>query len=98
MTRTDILKGVYVARVAGILGCGFGAAALARSGAVLSAAVCVALFLVLLLSGRIQAIFWSELLAGLHDLNQRNYLASKVNSTISRPPPRSPMADTPHLV
>jgi tetratricopeptide (TPR) repeat protein len=80
LTRTDALKGVYVARAAAILAFGAGAMITAQRGAIIPATACGLLFLALLLSGRVQAFFWSELLAGLHDLNQRNYLASKAHS------------------
>ncbi len=80
MTRTDALKGVYVARVAGLVVFGIGATVTARSGAVMSAVAFGALFAVVLLSGRVQAYFWSELLAGLHFLNRRDYQRSKNHS------------------
>ena len=80
MTRTDVLKGVYFARWGGIVALGLCAAAASQRGAALAAAACGVAFLALLLSGRVQAVFWSELLAGLHDLNRRDYRASKVHS------------------
>lgn len=80
MTRTDILKGVYAARAVGIGVFGLSAWVAHRNGALLPAAVCGILFLALLLSGRVQAFFWSEMLAGLHNLNQRSYPASKAHS------------------
>lgn len=80
MTRTDILKGVYVARAAGVVVAGLTALAAYQGRALFLAAVCGVLFLALLLSGRVQAIFWFELLAGLHNLNRRDYPASKAHS------------------
>jgi len=80
MTRTDALKGVYVARAAGIVAFGAGAAIAGQKGAVALAATCGVLFLALALSGSVQAFFWSELLAGLHDLHRRDYPASKAHS------------------
>jgi len=80
MTRTDALKGVYVARAAGIVGFGIGAAVAGQNGTITLAVLCGVLFFALLLSGRVQAYFWSELLAGLHDLNRRDYPASKSHS------------------
>ena len=80
MTRTDILKGVYFTRLAGLAVSGIGFARAARGGAAIPAAALGALFAALLLSGRVQAHFWSELLSGLHTLNQRDYQASKVHS------------------
>lgn len=80
ITRTDILKGVYVARAAGILGFGLAAAAAYQRGAALPALASGVFFLLFLLSGRVQAAFWAELLAGLHYLNRRDYSASKTHS------------------
>ena len=80
MTRTDALKGVYVARLAGVVLSGLGAAVAVRNGAAAAALGLGALFAALALSGRVQAQFWSELLLGLHALGQRDYEASKVHS------------------
>ena len=80
MTRTDALKGVYLARVAGVVGFGTGAAVAGQHGKFAFAVVFGVLFFALLLSGRVQAYFWSELLAGLHHLNRRDYTASKSHS------------------
>jgi tetratricopeptide (TPR) repeat protein len=80
MTRTDALKAVYVARVAGIVTFGVGAAIAAHRGAIGVATMCAVLSLAFLLSGRVQAFFWSELLAGLHNLNRRDYSRSKTHS------------------
>jgi ATP-dependent Clp protease adapter protein ClpS len=80
MTRTDVLKGVYFARLAGLVVSGVGLAVSAQNGASIAAIGLAALFLALLLSGRIQAHFWSELLVGLHALNQRDYESSKAHS------------------
>ena len=80
MTRTDILKGVYVARLAGLIIFGIGVAVAAQRGAAIPATVLGAVFAALLLSGRVQAYFWSELLSGLHRLNQRDYQTSKIHS------------------
>jgi len=80
MTRTDTLKGVYVARLAGLIVAGIGVAVAGRSGAAIPAMSLGALFAALLLSGRVQAHFWSELLSGLHTLNLRDYQVSKVHS------------------
>ena len=82
MTRTDVLKGVYVARAAGLVLFGLGAASAARRGATVQAIVLGVLFAAVLLSGRIQAYFWSELLAGLHALSQRDYPRSKDHSKL----------------
>jgi ATP-dependent Clp protease adapter protein ClpS len=79
MTRTDALKGVYVARVVGLVAFGLGAVVAGRRGAIIPATVFGVLFLALLLSGQVQAFFWSELLAGLHELNRRDYPASKAH-------------------
>lgn len=80
MTRTDALKGVYAARTAGLVAFGVGAAVAGQRGAIVLTAVSAALFLTLLLSGRVQAFFWSELLAGLHKLHRHDYPASKAHS------------------
>lgn len=40
----------------------------------------VALVIVLLTPGRVQAFYWRDLLAGLHHLNQRDYVRSKACS------------------
>ena len=80
MTRTDALKGAYVARIVLLLATVIGAEVLAHRGAVVPATALGVLFIALLLSGRIQAHFWFELLAGLRALNQRDYGASKVHS------------------
>ena len=80
MTRTDALKGVYVARVCGLLVCGVAAPVAAQNGAIVPAIALGVLFVAMVLSGRIQAYFWSDLLAGLHALNQREYQMSKVHS------------------
>lgn len=80
MTRTDALKGAYVARIVLLLATVIGAEVLARRGAVAPATALGVLFVALLLSNRIQAHFWIELLAGLRALDQRDYAASKVHS------------------
>jgi tetratricopeptide (TPR) repeat protein len=80
MTRTDILKGVYVARVAGLIASGAGVVVAAQHDQIVLAAASAMLFLTLLLSGTVQAFFWAELLAGLHELHRRNFSASKAHS------------------
>lgn len=80
MTRTDVLKGVYFARLAALVLLGVGAVAATRSGVALVAVAAGTLFGAVLLSGRLQAHFWAELLAGLHDLNQHRYANSKSHS------------------
>ncbi len=80
MTRTDVLKATYFLRVGAILLAGIGGAAAAQEGHTVLGAALMALLVVLLLAGRAQAYFWSELLAGLHHLNQRDYRLSKAHS------------------
>jgi tetratricopeptide (TPR) repeat protein len=80
MTRTDVLKGVYAGRLAGLVLFGLGAMLAFRNGATLAGGLLGVLFVVVALSGRVQAFFWSELLAGLHHLNLRDYGASKAHS------------------
>ncbi len=80
MTRTDALKGIYFARVAALIIFGIGTAVMIRSGALMPALTLGVLFAAVLLSGRVQAYFWSELLAGLHLLDRRDYARSKVHS------------------
>ena len=80
MSRTAALKALYFLRVGAILAAGIGGAAAARNGHTALGVALMALFAVLLLSGRVQAYFWSELLAGLHHLNQRDYPRSKAHS------------------
>src|SRR5205814_8674698 len=70
----------YAARVLCLVVFGGGAAVAIRSGAVIPTTALGALFAAVLLSGRVQAYFWSELLAGLHALNRRDYQRSKTHS------------------
>jgi len=80
VTRTGAYKSIHFS----ILGGGLfliGVAALTnRNGHGTLALTAILAVALLLLPGRVLAYFWSDLLAGLYHLNQRNYLASKEHS------------------
>jgi ATP-dependent Clp protease adapter protein ClpS len=80
MTRTAAYKALYVSIVCGVVGVGMGAVLAARGGHVGMAVFGFGLIGLLLLPGRILAHFWSDLLAGLHYLNQRDFQTSKAHS------------------
>jgi hypothetical protein len=80
MTRTDALKAIYLLRVGAIVLVGVTGGTATRNGHFALAVGLGVLLLVLLFSGQVQARFWSELLAGLHWLGQRDYALSKAYS------------------
>jgi ATP-dependent Clp protease adaptor protein ClpS len=80
MTRTGAYKAIYFLTICAIVLLACLAVGAAYDGHPASAAITTAALLALLLRGRIQALFWSELLAGLHHLNQRDYARSKDHS------------------
>lgn len=80
MVRTDAFKAIYFLRVGCTLVAGVGGAAAFQGGHTALAAALMALFALTLLSGRVQAYFWSDLLVGLHYLNLRDYPRSKAHS------------------
>ena len=80
MTRTDVYKALYFAKVAAVVALVLGALLAGRSDQRAFAVALTVLAVLLLISGRVQAAFWSDLLAGLHRLNQRDYVRSKAHS------------------
>jgi ATP-dependent Clp protease adapter protein ClpS len=80
MTRTDAFKALYFLRVGFLLLACVGGATAAQNGYPVLAAMLILPFVLLAFSGRVQAYFWSELLAGLHHLNLRDYPRSKAHS------------------
>lgn len=79
MTRTARYKLIYFAIVAGGSLAGLAAVLLSKLTFPYNL-IWLALAVLLLIPGRIQGYFWSELLAGLHHLKHRNYTTSKVHS------------------
>ena len=77
MTRTGAYKAMYISMrtIVGlvVVGAGF---AIVSHRTMLAGALLVVLVL-LSVPGRVQAFFWSDLLAGLHHLNRRDYARSK---------------------
>jgi hypothetical protein len=80
MARSDAFKAIYYGRVACIVLAGVGGAVAAQAGRPALGAGLLGIFALLLLSGRAQAYFYAELLAGLHHLNLRDYPRSKAHS------------------
>jgi ATP-dependent Clp protease adapter protein ClpS len=80
VTRTDAFKAVYFVRFGCLLLALIVANIASRKHLPALEVASFAVFAVLLLSGRVQAYFWSDLLAGLHHLNRREYEKSKARS------------------
>ena len=80
MTRTGAYKAAYFSLLAAGMLVLFDAVFELRRGHVALLVGALLLFAVLLVPGRALAYFWSDLLASLHHLNQRNYQSSKEHS------------------
>ena len=80
MTRTDSFKALYFLRTGGIVVAGLGGGLAVQHGETGLAAALLIAFVLLLFSGRVQAHFWSDLLAGLHYLNRRDYPRCKTHT------------------
>ncbi len=80
MTRTGKYKLIYFAAMAGCIAVVGATAFLLRHAGFPRMFAWVGLLLLMLVPGLLQRHYWSDMLAGLHYLNQKNYALSKVHS------------------
>ena len=80
MTRTGTYKFAYFATLAGFIVLAGTTAFLVRHADFPFNLSWVLLVIVLLVPGKIQRHYWSDMLSGLHYLKQQNYALSKVHS------------------
>ena len=80
MTRTARYKLIYFAILAGGVLLGLAVTLLLSRTSSFFPVVLIGVCLLLLVPGRIQGYFWSDLQAGLYHLNRKHYAASKAHS------------------
>ncbi|HWA60520.1 MAG TPA: ATP-dependent Clp protease adaptor ClpS [Caulobacteraceae bacterium] len=80
MTRTGAFKAAYYLQLAALAALLVAGDIALRRGHGLLAGALLAAFTVALLAGRVQAWLWSDLLAGLHDLNQGEHHRSRTRT------------------